>query len=60
MIQIIPQNDLKEHTEDTVCECSPFVRFENGEMIVVHNAFDRRGFIEEGGMEHCEKGPEPI
>lgn len=44
---VLPTNDLKEHTEDTTCECKPRVIFENGEMIVVHNSFD--------GREHVEK-----
>ena len=44
---VLPVNDLKEHTEDTTCECKPRVEFENGNMIVVHNSFD--------GREHVEK-----
>jgi hypothetical protein len=52
MIRVIPKNDIKDHDEySTTCACDPSVFFENGEMIVVHNAFDRRQDIEEGGME---------
>ncbi len=57
MIQIIPNNDIKRHTEDTTCDCMPNVLFENGEMIVVHHAFDGREDIEEGGMEECTNDP---
>ena len=46
MINVIPINDLKEHTENSTCECEPKVIIENGEMIVVHNSFDRRELIE--------------
>lgn len=42
MINIIPRNDLKEHTEDSTCECHPDVEFVNGEMIIIHNSFDGR------------------
>jgi hypothetical protein len=45
---ILPTNDIKEHDEEsTVCECSPKVIFENGEMIIVHNAFDGRELEEQ-------------
>lgn len=47
MINVLPNNDIKPHTEDTTCECHPAIIFENGEMIVVHNAFDRRERKEE-------------
>lgn len=47
MFNILPNNDIKPHIEDTTCECHPAVIFENGEMIVVHNAFDRREREEE-------------
>lgn len=44
---VLPVNDLKEHTEDTICECRPKVIFENGNMIVIHNSFDGREYKEE-------------
>ena len=44
---VLPIDDLKEHTEDTVCECHPKVIFENGNMIIVHNAFDKRELKEQ-------------
>jgi hypothetical protein len=46
MTNIIPENDLKEHTEDTTCECNPRIIEEDGEMIVIHNSFDNREPIE--------------
>lgn len=46
MINIVPVNDLKEHTEDNYCECNPNVIFENEEMIVIHNSYDGREHVE--------------
>ena len=46
MINILPNNDLKEHTEDSLCECNPNVIFENGEMMVIHNSYDGREWTE--------------
>lgn len=42
IFHIIPENDLIEHVEDTTCECFPKVDFEDGNMIVIHNAYDGR------------------
>jgi hypothetical protein len=42
MTNIVPVNDLKEHTEDSTCECMPSVEFHYGEMFVIHNAYDNR------------------
>lgn len=39
---ILPINDLKEHEEETTCECMPSVEFVEGGMIVIHNSFDGR------------------
>lgn len=48
MIAITPQNDTEEHEMySTICKCMPKVIFENGEMIIVHNAFDGRQFNEQ-------------
>ena len=47
MYNILPTNDLKEHTEDSTCECNPKIIFENGEMIIVHNSYDKRELVEE-------------
>ena len=48
MIHIIPINDLMEHEESTTCECHPQIEIrENGDIMVVHNSYDGREFIEE-------------
>jgi len=41
-IHVTPINDLHDHEESTTCKCGPSVKFENGEMIVIHNSFDGR------------------
>lgn len=45
-IHVTPIDDLEPHTEDTTCKCQPKVIFENGEMIVIHSAFDGREGME--------------
>lgn len=47
MINIIPINDLKEHTENSKCECCPMVEVCNGEPIIIHNSYDGRERKEE-------------
>jgi len=47
MINVIPIDDLKPHTEDSTCECQPRVYFENEEMIIIHSSFDGREALEE-------------
>lgn len=47
MINILPLNDLKKHIESSICECNPRVEFENGEMIIIHNSYDGREWIED-------------
>jgi len=45
---ILPINDIKEHEESTTCACSPKIEIiETGDIIVVHNAYDGREYIEE-------------
>lgn len=46
MINIIPNNDLKDHIESSICECNPVVQFENGEIIIIHNSYDGREWKE--------------
>jgi len=44
---ILPINDLKEHEDLSTCECEPKVEIqENGDLLIVHNAFDGREAIE--------------
>ncbi len=47
MINIIPINDIEEHEEDSSCWCCPEIINEDGELIIVHNAFDGRTLNEE-------------
>ena len=44
---LLPCNDLKEHEMSSTCECSPKLLMESGEMIFVHNAYDKRELVEE-------------
>lgn len=39
MINVLPINDLAPHTPNNTCKCHPWITFEQGEMIVVHNLF---------------------
>lgn len=43
---ILPTNDIKEHTEETTCECEPRIEIVNGDMLIIHNAYDNREIIE--------------
>lgn len=43
---VIPNNDSKEHTLSHRCSCSPEVKVEGENMIVVHSAFDGRLGVE--------------
>jgi hypothetical protein len=47
MINVLPSNDLKDHDESTACECRPRVEMINGEMLVIHNAYDNREVVEQ-------------
>lgn len=47
MINVLPVNDIKEHTEDTTCECSPTVEYEGSEILVIHNSYDGREALEQ-------------
>ena len=44
---ILPNNDLEEHEETTTCKCEPRIEIINGEMLIIHNAFDQREIIEQ-------------
>ncbi len=41
-IHVLPIEDWIEHSEDTTCLCDPTVGYEDGEMIVIHEAVDGR------------------
>ena len=43
ILHIVPINDLKEHTEESTCECGPEAEIlENGDIMIIHNAYDGR------------------
>lgn len=45
---ILPENDLKEHIEESTCECGPSVEIlENGDMMIIHNSYDGREILEQ-------------
>lgn len=45
---IIPLWEREKHDEESsTCECGPKVILENGEIILIHNAFDGRQYEEE-------------
>lgn len=45
---ILPVNDLKTHTKESTCECKPrVVILEEGDIQVIHSAYDKREQIEE-------------
>ena len=49
IIHILPQADLKEHSDGRAesCACQPRIEtFENGNKLIVHNAWDGREFFE--------------
>lgn len=48
ILNVIPINDTEEHIDSTTCKCKPRVDIlENGDIIIVHNSYDGREFIEE-------------
>lgn len=47
MIECVPIDDLEPHGRGIECKCCPEVVFGDGEMIVVHMAFDGRHLIEQ-------------
>ena len=42
MVHILPIGDLKEHEENTTCDCCPQVIFDEYEIIVIHNSYYER------------------
>lgn len=44
---LTPTNDIEEHVESSYCKCEPEVEvLENGDVLVIHNAFDGREAVE--------------
>ena len=51
MTIVLPIDDIEEHDEQsTTCKCNPSVIFEDGNMILVHDAFDGRQELERVGI----------
>ena len=44
---IIPTGDKQPHEKDVSCPCNPRVEVEGASLIVVHNSYDYREYIEE-------------
>lgn len=41
-------NDLKEHEEESTCECCPWVKIvDGGDMLIIHNSYDGREILEQ-------------
>ena len=44
---LLPTNDLEEHQEKSTCKCLPKSDvLENGDLMIIHNSFDKREVIE--------------
>lgn len=48
MIHVYPVNDLEEHDTEhsAICKCNPKVEIVEGEILIIHNAFDLREVVE--------------
>jgi hypothetical protein len=45
---ILPINDIKPHEELSNCHCSPSSEIlDNGDIMITHNSFDGREFVEQ-------------
>ena len=49
MIEVIPIQDIEQHTHNGGCKCMPDMEINSisGEIIIVHMAFDGRHLIEQ-------------
>lgn len=58
MINIIPENDEKEHVLDFYCECKPAVTYKDNPKgpLITHNSFDCREFVERQLGENLGRG----
>lgn len=47
IFHVLPENDSEPHLQESTCVCQPrVIVVENGNMIIVHNAFDGREGLE--------------
>lgn len=53
-------NEINDHLlVGSTCKCEPEVKFENGEMIIIHNSFDGREGLEMANEILNPKGTKP-
>lgn len=58
---ILPINDLKEHEESSKCECNPSAEItESGDLLITHNAYDKRELVEKLLDEALKTQPDDI
>lgn len=51
-VEVIPDQDVKEHTSSENCDCIPIYRsHRDGVVVLIHNAFDGREYGEKGNRE---------
>jgi len=43
---VIPMDDLRKHELSGDCECNPKIVEESGQLIIVHNSYDKREIVE--------------
>ena len=47
IFHILPINDLEEHEELSTCKCEPKMEvLEDGDLMIIHNCYDKRDVIE--------------
>ncbi len=59
IVHVLPVNDIDEHCgSGTVCKCGPKVEKIDGcyGVVVIHNSFDGREFLEQGLDHAFDKG----
>lgn len=48
ILHIMPINDIKEHIDSSTCSCCPSAELqENGDIIMLHNSWDGREYVEQ-------------
>ena len=46
-INVLPINDIQEHSHHALCPCNPKIDTTDGVFLIIHNAFDGRDLEEE-------------
>lgn len=46
-IHVIPIDDLREHEMSTKCPCNPTIEVVGAVLLITHNAYDHREFVEQ-------------